>query len=201
MAESALVLCGGQSTRMGRDKSALPFGDGDTLLTRAIAIASAVASTVVVAGRPGPQVPAGIRVIADAVPAAGPLAALAGALPALPEGRMILLSCDAPLVVPALLRLLLDRLADTGADACVPMIDGVPMPTCAAYATRVHAHAARLVASGERSLRALLDAIAVEWMSADEVRRVDADLVSFWDCDTPAEYRAALARDASARRR
>ena len=194
MAESALVLCGGRSTRMGCDKGALPFGDGDTLLTRAIAIASAVVSPVMVAGRRAGQVPHGIRVVADAVAGAGPLAALAGALPLLPEGRVILLSCDAPLVVPALLRLLLDRLAGSDADACVPRIDGMPMPACAAYATRVQAHAAGLVASGERSLRALVDSIAVEWMSADDVRRVDADLVSFWDCDTPAEYRAALAR-------
>jgi molybdopterin-guanine dinucleotide biosynthesis protein A len=176
---------------MGRDKASLSFGD-ETLLARALRLASSVATPVILAGTTAQPVPAGVTRLADAAPGAGPLAALAGALAVAPPGRVILISCDAPLIVPAVLRLLLDRMGE--ADACVPRLEGVPMTMCAVYATRVRPHADRLIAGGIRSLRALLDVLKVEWIGADELRRVDADLLSFQDCDTPAQYRDALIR-------
>ena len=42
-----IVLCGGKSTRMGRPKLSLPFGD-ETMLSRVVRIVSQVVSPVVV---------------------------------------------------------------------------------------------------------------------------------------------------------
>jgi molybdopterin-guanine dinucleotide biosynthesis protein A len=77
MMTSAIVLCGGQSSRMGRDKASLPFGD-ETLLTRVIRLVSTVADDVVVVARKDQPVPAVDRagrptiVVRDPVEAQGP---------------------------------------------------------------------------------------------------------------------------------
>ena len=194
MSTSAIVLCGGRSERMGRDKASLPFGDG-TLLTHVAGIASSITPIVVVAANMTQVVPPGLSVVRDAADGQGPLSALAGALRQVRPGRAIVLSCDAPLVMPAVLRLLLSRLGE--ADASVPRIGGVAMPTCAVYATRIQPRAAALIDDGRRSLQALLDAIAVEWVEEDELRRLDPELLGFRDCDTPDEYRALLSRASS----
>jgi molybdopterin-guanine dinucleotide biosynthesis protein A len=89
---------------------------------------------------------------------------------------------------------LLRRLLElgSGADACVPLVNGLPMTTCAVYATRVAATARELVAGGRLSLRGLLDVVAVQWVEGDTLRELDPDLRSFHDCDTPERYREAL---------
>lgn len=191
MIGAAIILCGGRSSRMGRDKAALPFGP-DTLLTRVVRVAQEVAADVVVVGDPSQSMPAGVRVVGDPVPRVGPLAALATGLASVGAERALLLACDMPLLVPAVLRRLAELAGD--ADACVPLVGGMPMTTCAVYATRVGPRAQALLAKGTRSLRALLDEVSVQWVSEGQLRGLDPDLVSFWDCDTPERYHAALRR-------
>lgn len=190
MKASAIVLCGGRSTRMGFDKAGLAFGP-ETLLARVVRTAQRVAADVVVVGRPGPEVPDDVRVVRDPIEGLGPLAGLATGLAAVTKDRAIVLACDQPLVVPALLERLLTLGGD--ADACVPLIQGMPMTTCAVYSTRVMPLAQSHLASGRRSLRGLLDELSVRWVTRGELTDVDPDLSSFLDVDTPEHYRAALA--------
>ncbi|MEY3228037.1 MAG: putative molybdenum cofactor guanylyltransferase, partial [Planctomycetota bacterium] len=81
MRPGAILLCGGRSTRMGRDKSRLPFGD-DTLLLRVLRrVAEGLqkvcdAPQIVVvsaADQVVEQLPAGVRTVVDTEPCEGPL--------------------------------------------------------------------------------------------------------------------------------
>jgi molybdopterin-guanine dinucleotide biosynthesis protein A len=172
---------------MGRDKAALPFG-GESLLARAVHAVSQVSDDVMVVG-PLAVAAGGARHTPD--PGEGPLVALTTALRSAREGHVLLLACDMPLVTPALLRQL-HALAGE-ADACVPRVDGIPVPTCAIYRRDVIEVADPLVARGERALRALLERLSVRWVEESELRTADPDLVSFIDCDTPEDYARALA--------
>jgi molybdopterin-guanine dinucleotide biosynthesis protein A len=173
---------------MGRDKGALPFGP-ETSLARVVRLASEVAADVVVVGRAPASPGLAARVIGD--PGDGPLVALGVALGSVTSERVLLVACDMPLVRPPLLGRLVDLLGDH--DACVPRIDGRPMPTCAAYARRTIDVVQSLVQRDERSLRALLDRLSVRWVDEPELRALDPDLRSFLDCDTPEDYARALA--------
>lgn len=174
---------------MGSDKASLPFG-AETLVQRVVGVVGSVTDEVVVVGRVNATVPASTRVIADPVDGRGPLAGLLTGLDAVDARHVVLVACDLPLLVPAVVVRLLELVGD--ADACVPRIDGIEMPACAVYATRVREHARQQLASGDRSLRGLLDRLQVRWVSAEELRDVDPDLRSFLDCDTPEDYEAAL---------
>jgi molybdopterin-guanine dinucleotide biosynthesis protein A len=62
-----IVLCGGQSSRMGRPKAWLPFGD-ELMLPRVVRLLSEVVSEAVVVAAPEQDVPAlpeGVAVVRD----------------------------------------------------------------------------------------------------------------------------------------
>jgi molybdopterin-guanine dinucleotide biosynthesis protein A len=52
VSHAAIVLCGGRSQRMDRDKARLPFG-GETMLERVVGVVSRVVGEVWVAAREG----------------------------------------------------------------------------------------------------------------------------------------------------
>lgn len=182
------VLCGGRSRRMGRDKAMLPFGS-ESMAARVVRLARLVGGPVTVVGPSTLTDAGGDGLLAD--PGEGPLVALATVLRSTPHKRVLLLACDMPLVKPGVLRHLTGVAGES--DACVPRVGGLAVPTCAVYRREVAGIADALVARGARSLRALLEVLAVRWVEERELRSVDPDLVSFMDCDTPEEYARALA--------
>jgi molybdopterin-guanine dinucleotide biosynthesis protein A len=172
---------------MGRDKAALPFGT-ESCLERVVRLARDVAHDVTLVGRSAAPAPTNVHEVIDR--GDGPLVALTAGAGLGGNDLTLVLACDMPLVRPALLRYLVERIADH--EACVPRVDGVAVPTCAVYARRVAPVAQAVVAAGERSLRALLDRLSVRWVDDAELREVDPDLRSFIDCDTPQDYARAL---------
>src|SRR5271170_2062710 len=99
-----IVLCGGQSRRMGTSKAWLAFA-GETLLQRIVRLLSEVVQPIVVvaaAGQELPPLPSDVVTIHDLVPDLGPLQGLADGLAAL-MGRAeaaFVSSCDTPLLRP-----------------------------------------------------------------------------------------------------
>lgn len=176
---------------MGRDKASLPFG-AESLLERVIRLARAAVDEVVLAAGASQAVPDGIQVIRDAREGLGPLPALAGAASAVETDYLVLMACDTPLLQPALIRLLLDRAR--GWDACVPIVGGVLMTTCAVYRTQaVKAAAGPLLRAGSASLRSLLAGLRTLYIDEPILRQADPQLLSFTPCNTPAEYAQSLA--------
>jgi molybdopterin-guanine dinucleotide biosynthesis protein A len=188
---SAIVLCGGRSTRMGRDKASLPFG-GETLLARVVRLVREVADDVVLVAREGQTLPAGFEAVRDPPEGLGPLAGLMVGLRHVRADRSFVTACDTPFLRAALIERLLDLGA--GYDAAVPVIDGHFMVTTAVYARSVAPVAEALVASRALRTRDLLDLIRARYLQPDELRDVDPDLESFLTCNTPESYAAALRR-------
>ena len=181
---------------MGQSKASLDWY-GSTLLRRVVGIVGrATGGPVVVVrpvGRSLPALPPGVEVVDDVCPGEGPLQALAAGLSAL-EGRAGVAyasATDAPLLHPAFVQLVCDRL-DAGYSAAVPEVDG-PHPLAAAYRTDLAPVAAELVACGERSLRSLLDACRVRLLSDAGLRVADAELRSLWNLNESGDYRRARA--------
>jgi molybdopterin-guanine dinucleotide biosynthesis protein A len=116
-----LVLCGGESQRMGRDKALLALG-GRSLLERAIGELEPLCEEVWLASGPAPRyVELGRLELLDRRPrGSGPLAALEAGLCALrarcERGWLLLLACDMPGAGTALFRELLLRAEREGLD-------------------------------------------------------------------------------------
>ena len=196
---AGIVLCGGQSSRMGRPKAWLPFG-GETMLARVVRLLGEVVAPVVVVAAPGqdvPELPPEVAVVRDPERGRGPLQGLAAGLEALrgSADAAYLSSCDVPLLRPAFVRRLIDLLGKQ--DIAVPEVGGYRHPLAAVYRLEVAAVAGRLLAEDRLRPAFLFDQASTRIVRPDELADVDPDFRSLRNLNTPAEYEQAL-RDAGA---
>jgi molybdenum cofactor guanylyltransferase len=203
-ATGLLVLAGGRSQRMGRDKAWLPVNGQPALLRVLAAGRDAAVDAMVVVGSPGrslpPLPPAVVRVDdpADRLHE-GPLSGLAAGLEQLAAQGVALAclaSCDALWLGPAHVGFVLERLRRHPEHAAlVPESElddgtGVLHPLCGAVRVAPACQAARtLLRAGQRAARALLLDLSAQRIAVSalpEPRVVDG-------CNTPEEWAAAVA--------
>jgi len=194
---AGIVLCGGRSSRMGRPKAWLPFGD-EVLLQRTVRILSEVVQPVIVVAAPDqslPSLPAHVQIARDDREYLGPLNGLATGLTTLGDHAEIayLSSCDVPFLRSEFVRHVIDRLGD--ADICMPEVAGYRHPLAAAYRTNVLPDVRALVDCGRLRPIFLTDIRKTRLLSANDFVDVDPELASLRNANTIEEYDAAL-RDA-----
>ncbi|GLZ52815.1 molybdenum cofactor guanylyltransferase [Actinomycetospora sp. NBRC 106378] len=202
---AAVVLAGGRSSRMGRDKALLSWADG-TLLDHVVAVARRAGCGPVVvvgaAGFPRPVDGEGVLAVTDDEPGRGPLQGIAtGLTAAAGAGRAtaFLCSVDLPRLHPAYVGAVLAALGD--AEVALPVLHGHRQPLAAAYRTTLGPRATGLLAAGARRPAELFAVSEVREITADDlladpvVRAADPGLRAVADVDTPEEYAAAVARE------
>lgn len=156
---SAVLLAAGYSTRMGTDKALLPVA-GRPLWERQVDVLRAAGAREVFISARLEQawVPAGVRVVRDAVPGAGPLAGIAAALAACGESHLAVLAVDLPRMKPAWFAPLAAQCAPgTGA---VGRHEGFYEPLAAIYPRELLPLAEAALAQGNYSLQHLITAAA-----------------------------------------
>lgn len=192
---TGLILAGGDSRRMGRDKASLDW-DGRTLLQRSLDMLRGVFPQVLVSVRHVRPDVAAPQVLDDR-PDAGPLAGLCAGLAQAGTPWVFAMAADMPFLTPEVIRLLAARRG--GFEAVVPVVDGCPQPLAAFYATAaLPALRAVLDGPGSRGLRAALERLDVCLVHEDDIRAADPGLRGFVDLDTPEDL--AAAKNAAARR-
>ncbi len=198
----AIILCGGESTRMGRDKAALPFGRHATLLGQMVSILEQVMprrQILIVAGHEQSRLitPAGVTVIHETKVGRGPLAALVFGLQQLPYGvdAVFVCGCDTPLLKPAFVERIFE-LGQPTDEAVVPADANRLYPLAAVYRPRCLPRLRSALAEGERSLHRALRRghLAMREVRVEQLRDVDPGLDSLINCNTPEEYEQALRR-------
>jgi molybdopterin-guanine dinucleotide biosynthesis protein A len=189
-----IVLCGGQSKRMGRPKAWLPFG-GEIMLPRVVRLLSAAVHPIVAVAAPDQQVPPlapDVAIVRDDEKGRGPLQGLVAGLTAL-RGRCdaaYLSSCDVPFLQAAFVRRLIDLLGDHA--ICVPRVDGFHHPLAAVYRLEVADAVTRLLAENRLRPVFLFDAVPTRIVEASELMEADLTFQTLRNLNTPEEYEAAL---------
>ncbi len=197
---AAIVLTGGKSRRMGREKHLLPFGR-EVVLQRICRLLSSVASPIVVVAarrQELPSLPGSVTVVRDEFPGEGPLGGIITGMAALGENdsdkrnidAVWVGSCDAPFVNPRVVQVLHGELADF--DAVVVRDGDRTLPLGAIYRRGVEFAARRLFQKGERRASAIAEAVRTRTVQADELREFDSELLWLWNMNTPEEYERAL---------
>jgi molybdopterin-guanine dinucleotide biosynthesis protein A len=182
---SLVILAGGLSSRMGRDKATLPAGDGTLIEHLARRLAPVVDETIIAGGSLAASLE-GVRIVADHQSGLGPLAGMLAGFRAAKERYVWVVGCDLPDVEPALGGLLRALAGDY--DAVVPHAGEEPEGVCALYVRELAPRIEALLEAGERSIKSLLDRSLVRYLSPDELRTVDPELRSFRNINSPADY-------------
>lgn len=180
-----VVLAGGGSSRMGRDKALLVL-DGRTLARRAADRLAAVCGRVLVADRGRGVVP-GVPSVADG-PGRGPAAGILGAARAAPGRPLLVLACDLPAVPAELLAALAER-AEPAPDLVLPRWAGGVEPLAAVYGPGALSALAAQVASGEYSLGRLaaLGALSVEYLEGEALAAFGDPEATFRNLNRPED--------------
>lgn len=177
----AVLLTGGRSSRMGRDKATLPV-DGVPQAKRIIDLLSSLGVETTVLGREPVE---GASFLPDHAEFAGPLAALARYEPK--REFVLVLSCDLPRFSPAILDLMKERIES--AQAAVPVVDGFRQPLCALYRSQAFGVLQQIE---DPCAMGWLDALQVQLIPESDMAEAGIDPRVARGANTPEEFKAAL---------
>lgn len=196
MKRGAIVLCGGQSSRMGSPKALLPFGP-ERMLQRVVRLVGEVVPrenivVVAAAGQELPPLPGEVIVTHDRARHRGPLEGLACGFAALAErvDAVYATGCDVPLLAPAFIERMFELLGSH--DIAVPVDDRFHHPLAAAYRTNVLPRIETLLAADRLRPAYLFEECDTNKVLVDELRSTDPDLHSLRNLNTVEEYQKAL---------
>ncbi len=186
----AVILCGGQSRRMGFDKStALLNRQGVPLLAALAAeLAARFGEVALVTNDPAKfsQIPelSHFKFLTDLHPGAGPAGAIHTALKGLPGQALFVMACDMPVVNWPLITGLCELLESRGADIAVPRHGDLREPLYGFYGPSAEPAFAAGLAGGLRKV----------WLFYDDLRACYLDLKDeeieagvFKNLNTPAD--------------
>jgi molybdopterin-guanine dinucleotide biosynthesis protein A len=189
----ALILAGGASTRMRRDKATLQYG-GKSQLDRACDLAGRHVSQVFVSVRANQALEptrATHPLIVDSLPGEGPIVGIRSAFAAHPEVAWLVLACDLPFLSDTALEYLLGgRAARSAAGDLVTAYksshDGLPEPLCAIWEPAAARLLAEYQTAGGHCPRKFLISRGAHLLEPRDARALD-------NVNTPEEYAQAIA--------
>ncbi len=176
---TGVILAGGQSRRMGRDKALLPLA-GRTLLEhmQSLLAQAGVAETLISRNQPG--------FIADNYPGKGPLAGLAAVLPYCTTPQLLVVPVDMPLLQPGMLRHLLAA-SSAAEPAAAWYFDESPLPCVLPNIPQLADYLTAQLESdqGDFSVRGLLRYLNANALTA-------SDVLQLVNTNTPQQWQQAL---------
>ncbi len=195
MIVGAVVLCGGESRRMGRPKAWLPFGP-ERMLQRVVRLVSSVADPIAVVAAPDQQLPAlpeSVVIARDPLRGQGPLQGLAAGLSALPDEIELVYATatDVPFLQPDWINRLVALIGDH--DLAIPDCDGFRHPLAALYRrASVLPACITLLQQGRLRPAYLAELLRARVVAASELADVDPEFLTLRNLNTLADYTSAL---------
>ncbi len=198
-----VINAGGQSRRMGQAKALLPTPPDGIPLIAHIARRLEILhpqQRVVVSNDPeletAAKLPEGTMFVADAFPDTGTLGGIATGLIHTPEWAAVV-ACDLPLVSGRLFAALAEIATEGDGgmdrwDAVVPLVGGYEEPLHALYHWRCLPAIKERLAQGQRRVISFMPDVRTRYVDEEELRKVDPELRSFMNVNTPEEWNAAV---------
>ena len=191
---SGIILAGGRSRRLGRDKAVEPF-DGQPLIRRVIERIGPLTDEIVVSvadvarGKALPLDPEH-RVAVDVYADSGSLGGIFAGLAAAGCGWGLVVACDMPFLNRSLFEYMLGLREDW--DAVVPMPGTYPEPTHALYSKRCLPSIEARLQANDLKISGFFENVRVRYVSEEEVRRFDPNLHSFFNVNSPEDLAQAV---------
>ncbi|MFO1394884.1 MAG: NTP transferase domain-containing protein [Steroidobacteraceae bacterium] len=184
-----LVLAGGESRRMGRDKAALEYA-GRSQLEAAHALVSRHVTRAWISVRTAPTddpLRARLPAIVDGPSGQGPIAGIIAAQSAHPDAAWLVVACDLPFLDDATLAYLVAHRGAAPVTAFRSAHDGLAEPLCAVYEPETRDAILAFVATGRHCPRKFIGSLGAPLLELPDAAALD-------NVNTPEEYAGARAR-------
>jgi molybdopterin-guanine dinucleotide biosynthesis protein A len=187
---TGVVLAGGRSSRMGQPKALLLF-DNEPLIKHIVGKLLRLFREVVVVAAPEQELPSlPATLVRDEVAYQGPVAGIYYGVKAAGSELAFVTSCDSAFLNPGLIQHLVSRATDH--DVVVPHWEGRFQPLHAVYRRGVLPFLETQLSRGELRPVFLFDKVRTRRIDDGEIRRFDPEGLSFFNMNTPGDYREAL---------
>lgn len=183
---TGLILAGGKSSRMGRDKATMEY-KGLPLIRHVLAAIEPVCDPVLIIGGNIHYESLDIPVVPDIAPGGGAIMGIYTGLLESPNESALVVGCDMPFIKTALVK----RLAEFAPrfDVVVPRIGGHLEPLLAIYSKRCIPEIDRMIRRGEKRILDFFPGVKVKELTEDDLRPFDPDLSSFLNLNTPEDLK------------
>jgi len=189
-AASAIILAGGRSSRIGRDKSRLTLA-GKALAQRAVDFLKNYFVELIYVTNQPQNIPwcDNLIVVEDEVPYQGPLGGILAGLQVSDSQANFVIGIDMPFFNLDIIHLLLDQ--GEQYDVVVPRLAGGYEPLYAVYAKKCLPVIRKHLKKGDFRTVSFYDDVKVYTVSEERLRQLDPDLKVFFNINTLADYQKA----------
>ncbi len=189
---TSIVLAGGKSLRLGRDKAFEVIGD-DSLIQRVILRLTSLSDQIIVVVAGEDEIPRlrhlGTNVVADIYPGKSSLGGIYTGLMTSDSPHNLVVACDMPFLNPALLGYMIKL--SSPFDLVIPRVGGRIEPLHAIYSKDCLASIEWLFGQDRLINSELCNLVRVRYVEEDEIDRFDPDHLSFFNINTSADLKLA----------
>ncbi len=188
--QTAIILAGGQSRRMGYDKYDLEIG-GSRLLDRMILqLSEAFDQIIVSVNTDNIRLPAGVEQVCDELPSRGPLAGIHAGLKRSNSLYTYVTACDMPNICRAYIDRLIGQIGDDSLSACCCRLAGRLEPFHAFYSKHLVPDIEARVLSGQNKVIDFLERVDAKVVDASSFPDTIEIKALFANINTPADLNA-----------
>jgi FdhD protein len=184
---AGVILAGGESSRMGRNKALLEVNGERMIETAYRRMAELFDEVLLITNTPEIYDFIPCRKIADIYPGMGPLGGIHAALTNSVAARAFITACDMPSLNSQLIRELCS--IQGGVDVVIPETSGGLEPLHAVYAKSCLPKMEMMLQAGERRILSFFDLAQVRLVPRGRIAALDPDYASFRNINTQEDYR------------
>ncbi len=189
---SGIILCGGKSSRMEYENKCLLRVRGRTFIEIIKErMESFFAEVLLVTKEPHLYELSSCKIVEDIFPSFSSLTGIHAGLVNSSSFFNLVVGCDTPLIRGEVISLLLSQISPE-VDVVIPKIRGFYEPLCAIYSKRCIPVIERLLQEKRFAIREVFKYVSLKEISEEEVAISDPSLVSFFNINTPEDYKRLL---------
>ena len=182
---SIVIQAGGKSTRMGQDKSFVPFEGRPMIEVVRDHVAGLGQELLIVTNNPAPYAYLNLPLVGDVLPDKGPLGGIYTALRAASQPHVLVVACDMPWLNRELLAHLIALRAT--ADIVMPRWTKFPEPLHAVYSKACLEPIERHLLAGNLKITRFFSDVMVRFVDREEIEWFDKDGRSFTNINSPED--------------
>jgi len=190
MKAGAIILAGGQSSRMGTDKALLDFYGKTNIERVRDSLREIFTETLLVTNNQEAYRFLNLRMVSDNYLGKGPIAGIQAGLSASTENVNFIVACDMPFLSVPLVHYLVEQIGDN--DIIVPSINGKLHPMFSVFTKSVLPEIEINIAANKLRIIDLYNNLKVKVVTEDSLREVDENLEkAFYNMNSHADYENA----------
>lgn len=189
---TGIILAGGKSSRMGRNKALLDFGGRSIIEHTADLFKSIFPEVILVTNTPEEYANLGIKIVTDIFPGKGSLGGIYTGLFHSSHDYSFIASCDMPFLRRELIEFLIS-LKD-GYDVVVPRLKDGHEPLHAVYSKRCLKPIKSMINREDLRIIGFYPKVSVREVPEEELAPFNPEPSSFININTPEEYETAIGK-------